>query len=467
MALITDPDQLLQGTEVTIDKVGLTYGLNLAGNLSEDGATLQAIYSFAKEDYLNEVNDIHKYTFPLLSITPEQYEIGNNGSKFSDWTWLNDATRKLIRTAGWREFDNTGSSTREYVGVITLGNIDATSKTVGDKAYYAFSSDSASTEFTYAGAVNEAVQIFGDATNGNFDKRSDVLSLYIRQEGKTYGQSTSTDIGLSTITYKAERFPLSEAVDDKILYTDTQIQNDAPFTSMSATYHQVAQSQLIGGVSYDFGVTVDGATGDDSQIYAYTQYLLRQTPDIDSEADAPTQPGNLQDQILAYDGQTLVAQSVTNTDGGGSGSRIINFDSNITNLLRFTDNSDASVTFPFVAAGNLLFNTNVVNDTAAKYWLFFQDANGNLIDSDNAIVINDNSATPISGTVTGQASISFDFDYDGNVQGGRTAGTDAGYVLRVIGLTTAQFAEVSGTISKAVGQNISITAALERNYVNP
>lgn len=467
MALIVDPDQLLQGTEVTIDKVGLDFTLNLAGNLSEDGVTLQAFYSFLKEEWLNEVNDVHKYTFPMLSITPEQFEIGNNGSKFSDWTWADDPTRKLIRTAGWREYDNTGSTTREYVGAITLGNIDATSKTVGDKAYYAFSSDTASTEFTYAGPVNEAIQIFGDATNGNFDKRSDVLTLYIRQEGKTYGQSTTTDIGLSTVTYKAERFPLSEANDLKISETDANIAANAPYTGMSITYHQVAQTQNIGGSNFDFGITIDGNNGTAEQIYEFVQWSLRQTSDVDAEADAPTQIGNLQDQLLQFVGDNLEALAATNTDGGGTGVRIINFDSNDTNRITFIDNVAASVTFPFVAAGTLSFNSNVVNDAAAKYWLFFQDANGNQIDSDAAIVINDNGGSPITGTVTGQASIAFDFDYDGNVQGGRTSGTDANYVLRVIGLTTAQFAEVSGTIGRSVGQNISITAALERNYVNP
>ena len=467
MALITDPDQLLQATEVTIDKVGLDFTLNLAGNLSEDGVTLQAFYSFLKEEWLNEVNDVHKYTFPMLSITPEQFEIGNNGSKFSNWTWADDPTRKLIRTAGWREYNDTGAITREYLGAITLGNIDATSKTVGDKAYYAFSSDTSSTQFTYAGAVNEGIQIFGDATNGAFDKRADILTLYIREEGKTYGQSTTTDIGLSTVTYKAERFPLSEADDLKITATDADIATLAPYTNMSITYHQLAQPQVIGGVSYDFGITVDGATGTAEQIYEYVQYQLRQVVDIDSEADAPQQTGNLQDELLRFVGENLEALSATNSDGGGTGIRVINFDSNDTNRITFIDNLGAGVTFPFVAAGTLSFNSNVVNDTAAKYWLFFEDANGNLIDSDAAIIINDNSAAAITGTVTGQANISWDFDYDGNIQGGRTAGTDANYVLRVIGLTTAQFAEVSGTIVRATGQNISITSALERNYVNP
>lgn len=466
MALITDPDQLLQATEVTINKVGLDFTLNLAGNLSEDGVTLQAFYSFLKEEWLNEVNDVHKYTFPMLSITPEQFEMGNNGSKFSNWTWADDATRKLIRTAGWREYESTGSTTREYLGAITLGNIDATSKTVGDKAYYAFSSDTSSTEFTYAGAVNEAVQIFGDATNGNFDKRSEVLTLYIREEGKTYGQSTTTDIGLSTVTYKAERFPLSEASDLKISETDANISTQLPYTGMSITYHQVPQAQVIGGTSYNFGITIDGNGGTAEQIYEFVQYSLRQTTDIDAEADAPTQVGNLQDQLLRFVGESLEALDATNTDGGGTGVRVSSFDSNDTNRITFSDNTGASVTFPFVAAGTLSFNANVVNDNTAKYWLFFQDVNGNLIDSDSAIIINDNSGTPITGTVTGAASIPFDFDYDNNVQGGRTSGTDATYVFRVIGSTIAQFAEVSGTINRSVGQNISITSALERNYVN-
>lgn len=466
MALITDPDQILQGTETTIDRVGLTLALNLAGNLSEDGVTGQAYYSFLKEEWLNEVNDVHKYTFPMLAITPEQFEVGNNGSNFSDWTWLNDATRKLIRTAGWAEYNSTSTLEREYVGVITLGNIDATSKTVGDKAYYAFASDTASTEFTYAGTVNEAVQIFGDATNGNFDKRPEVLTVYIRQEGKTYGQSTSTDIGLGSITYKAERFPLSEADDLKVTTSDGDIATLAPYTGMSITYHQLAQSQLIGGVSYDFGITIDGNGGTAEQIYEFVQYSLRQVSDIDSEADAPTQVGNLQDELLRFVGDNLEALAATNADGGGTGVRITTFDSNDTNRLTFVDNVAASVTFPFVAAGTLQFNTNVVNDTDAKYWLFFQDANGNQIDTDLAIIIDDNAGADITGLVSGQASIPFDFDYDGNVQGGRTAGTDANYVLRVIGLNTAQFAEVTGTIGRAVGQNISITAALERNYLN-
>ena len=70
MALITDPDQLNQGTEVTFDTSALTIALSLAGNLSEDGVTGQCLYSFSKEEWLAD-SELIKYTFPMLAITPE------------------------------------------------------------------------------------------------------------------------------------------------------------------------------------------------------------------------------------------------------------------------------------------------------------------------------------------------------------------------------------------------------------
>ena len=59
MAFINDPDQLNQGTEVTIDTGARTIALNAAGNLNDpgsqaadNGATLQALYSFLNLSWL-------------------------------------------------------------------------------------------------------------------------------------------------------------------------------------------------------------------------------------------------------------------------------------------------------------------------------------------------------------------------------------------------------------------------------
>ena len=67
----------------------------------------------------------------------------------------------------------------------------------------------------------------------------------------------------------------------------------------------------------------------------------------------------------------------------------------------------------------------------------------------------------------GGATAAFDFDYDGNTQGGRSAGTDAAITLKAIGTDTGQYVETEGTITRNVGLSFSLVAALERNYSNP
>jgi len=457
MTLITDPDSLNQGAEVTIDTAAKTITLNEAGNLSSDGVTLQALYSFLKEEWKND-NALIPFPFPMVAITPEQCEF------VSDWVPADDATRKLIRTGGWREVNASSVLNREYCGIITLGNIDT-----GDNAYYAFASDAARTAFTYDGPVNEAIQTFGDAANGDFDKRSDVLTVYIREQGKEFDQTDTDDIGVSTLTNKVERFPLGEDTDLKISASDNDIETTAPYTGMSVTFHATAQSRTIGGTSRDFGIIIDGNNGTAEQIYEFIQYQLRQ--DVDIDAGGAGVNGLLADAMLTFVGDRLDTLQAANPEGGGNGVTIDNYNSNDTNRLRFIDNTGTYRTFPFVSAGSLLFNDNLVNDASAIYRMFFTDpdetgSSGDEYGTDGALTVEDASGTPIEGNVSGQASISFDFDYDGNTQGGRTAGTDADVTIVAIGLDTAQFVVATGTITRSTGINFSLVSALERNYAN-
>lgn len=251
--------------------------------------------------------------------------------------------------------------------------------------------------------------------------------------------------------------------------------------------------------------------------------------------------------------QTL---SATNPLGGGTGVYVTNFDSNDTNRLSFADNefgTTARRTFPFVAAGTINFNANLVNDSIGTFWMFYEyterfteaftlssasgftavlasttvnldteldvndyinlqgftDPNNNgiwqvtgfgavspntasitkinqdtvsnevgpgsgtldknPINSPDAIIVDSAgsfSPLPITGAISGPTA-AFDYDYDGNVQGGRTASTDAAVLLRAIGLETAQFVETTGAITRTVGLSFTLTAGLERNYSNP
>jgi len=141
------------------------------GNVTDEGVTLQALYSFAKEEWKNDP-DLIKYDFPFTAITPEQFEIGSGTS--TGWQLFANTitttttfdgvdgngrkTRELIRTGGWSEFDLDGTTLlRQYAGVISLGTFDNDN----DLAYYQQGNDptdaTASENFVFTGPVNEGV----------------------------------------------------------------------------------------------------------------------------------------------------------------------------------------------------------------------------------------------------------------------------------------------------------------------
>jgi len=86
-------------------------------------------------------------------------------------------------------------------------------------------------------------------------------------------------------------------------------------------------------------------------------------------------------------------------------------------------------------------------------------------DTPDAVIVNDASSTPIEGQVTAK-EIAKTFDYDNNVQGGRTAGTDAPVAVEVNGLVTTW---VDGTfvITEATGLNFPLNPATDAVYSNP
>jgi hypothetical protein len=81
--------------------------------------------------------------------------------------------------------------------------------------------------------------------------------------------------------------------------------------------------------------------------------------------------------------------------------------------------------------------------------------------------VDDNSDVDISGNVSGSSYVDWDFDYDGNTQGGRTSGEDAYVVIVGIGHNTATFCTAELTIEGKTGNNITLVSGIERNYSNP
>ena len=164
--------------------------------------------------------------------------------------------------------------------------------------------------------------------------------------------------------------------------------------------------------------------------------------------------------------QDEICQAANEVDTG-DGVVIVGFASADTNRLVFVDNTGTSRTYPYVAVLQINFGTNLQNDASAIYRVFFTSVPSGDFGTSNAIIVNDNANSPMSGNVSAQAFVQRTFNYDGNVQGGRTAGQDAPITAVALGLSTAQYVLATGTIQRSIANAITLTAALERNYANP
>ena len=448
MAKIVDPDFLYRNLNVVFDATGKTIQVVEASGLTSDGVTLQCLYSFCKEQWKSQ-NDLIKYPFPWVAITAEQFELVNN------WNFKTELSKQLIRDGGWALKDSGSTSQEEYMNLTTLGAFNST----GDTAYYQQSLNGISTPTVYSGIVNQAIKIYGDASHGNINYRT-FFKIYLREQAKSYGYyDLITSQNLAALTYKKYALPLSNVLDLKITHTDVTITGSTPYTDMSITW-TTGSTRTIGGNPYDFNIIINGSGGTAEEIYEFVQWSLRQPGDIDASVSSRT--GKTAQELLTFVGDALKTNYTT--DGGVF---IDNFLPVDTNRLSFTDNLNQVRTYPYVAAGFLNFNDNLKNDTDAYYWVFFTNANGNVFDSPNAIIINNNAGSPITGLIGGNSSIAFDFDYQGNNQGGRTPNTDANFTAVAIGLNTGQYVLSTGSITRSTANSINFVAALERNFSNP
>jgi hypothetical protein len=199
-------------------------------------------------------------------------------------------------------------------------------------------------------------------------------------------------------------------------------------------------------------------------IYQSVQFQLRQNEDIDRGPSTPDGAitGKTADELLSFVGPTLVTSQGVYIDSYSSQD---NNDISLTATSN-ADGSSVSVEFDFKAQITLNFGQNLINDSDAKYFLFFANANGNAFGTSNAIIVNDaeDPVAPISGDVNGQSSVTRSFDFTGNDQGNRTPNTNAPVVGVGIGLVDGQYVRSDTTIERNTTNSLSLIAAFERNY---
>ena len=446
---ITDPDLLVEGTELTLDLTAKTFKLNEAGNLNfKEGVTLQALYSkFIK---LWETSAKNRYAFPMYVIDAKsgQFQIGTDGGTYNGWKPLDDATRQALRDGGWSEYSAAGDLLRQYVGIVSLGDVNT-----GAQLYYQRASTDAPSNFTFTDEVNEGIQVYGDAANGNLDKRT-YFKAFVREYGKKYKSSTLADTGQTATGAYTVNVLLSNEDDLKITHNDTTVSTTLPYTGITITYYGSDQTKTIGAGSYPFRVVINGNNATLEQIYEKVQYQLRQATDIDAGAGSVI--GKTASELLTFVGDTLVTSQ---------GVFVENIQAADLNRIEFYDQNNVKRVYPYSAAGTISFNTPLVTGSAGYYIMYFADTVTGDYGTANAIVVNDKDGVPIQGTINA-ASKSFTFDYDGNVQGSRTAGTDAGIVLVAGNKGYAKPVVVTGTITRAKGISFTATAETDRAFVS-
>lgn len=459
MPKITTRAGLNVGVELTVDESARTIALNVAGNLiAKDGATMRAVYS--KLIDLWATATYQDSPFPMYAIDQRsgQFQIGFDGAKFNNWSWANDATRSYIRDSGWDEFTPTapgadgtalsGTTKRQYVGAIAL----ASGFPAGAQFYYQKTAIGAAINFTYNDAPNEGVQVFGDATNGNFDNRA-FFKIFCREYNYSYDDSVLADISeTATGAYKIQ-LPVSVSGETKITANDAAM-TGAPYSGITVEYFAADQNRLIGGTNRQFRRIVQGNGATLEQIYTKLQFLLRQNVDIDSGAGTVT--GKTADQLCYFIGDTLYTTLSVYIDG------VLPADSN---RIVFLDQVGVARTNPFAASGSLSFNSPLIG-AGSSYRMFFTavPGAGNDWGEAAAVTVNDATGTPITGVITA-GSLSFSFDYDGNVQAGRTAGADASVELIAIRPSTGKYVRVTGTLTRSKSIVISAVAEQDRAYI--
>jgi hypothetical protein len=447
MAKITNKSQLNVGTELTIDEVARTFTLNVAGNLvAKDGVSLQALYSKFVDLWTTSGYQDSPFPMYAIDVLSGQFQFGTDGDRFSGWKPANDTVRNMLRDGGWSEYSAAGVLNRQYAGFNGLGSINA-----GAQPYYHLATVDAPTNFPFDDQFNVGIQVFGDAANGNFDKRT-FAKTFVREYGKKYKDSVLADTGkTATGAFKVD-FLISNEDDLKIQANDAAM-SGAPYSGITVEFFGSDQNKTIGSGSYPFRIIIEGNNATLEQIYTKIQYLLRQNSDIDAGAGSVT--GKTAAAMLEFVGDTLNTKT---------GVFINNVQSNDINRLVLKDQNGVDRTYPYVAAGTLSFNASLIG-AGSSYRLMFTapPGAGNDYGEAGAITVNDGSGTPITGTISA-ALIGFTFDYDGNVQGGFTAGTDRPVTLIGIRPGFGKFAVATGTLSRSKGISLSLVAEQDRAY---
>lgn len=260
MAKITSKASLNVGTELTVNTGTKKITLNVAGNLvAKDGVSWQALYSKIVDLWTTSAYNDFPFPFYALDVLSGQYLMGTDGATYNGWIFNDDASRGYMRDGGWSEYNASGGLGRQYSGMVSLGTVSS-----GAQLYYQTTSTGAPTNFLYTDAVNQGVQVYGNATNDatttNFDTRT-FFKGYVREYQKKYKDSVLADTGKTATGAYLVNLLLSNETDLDIQIADASI-GTSPYSEINVKYFATAFTKDVDtvGTNRSFGIVVDVGT---------------------------------------------------------------------------------------------------------------------------------------------------------------------------------------------------------------
>ena len=169
---------------------GLTYGTNTTANVGTKrfgltaDSTLQNYYSHMIEVWIAEGGEGGDFANTQFPITP------NGSTSFSfdyGWEWDGSTSIAHLSRDGMRYKDAGGTVTAMWAAILTSG------VPTGLQVRYQQQDGLGTTSAASTGNMDELVQIYGDATHGNFDY-TDWLVLKVQAAGYDQAEAVAADI---------------------------------------------------------------------------------------------------------------------------------------------------------------------------------------------------------------------------------------------------------------------------------
>ena len=358
-----------------------------------------------------------------------------------------------------------GVATRIYFGNKGLSAIFA-----GSQPYYQLSIQGTATNFSKVGQIDEAVQVYGDVSNGAFDSRT-YEAVSVRTYGNNYDRkSTTGDLGISQLGGYSTGFALNESAHlttkpatypfASVITTPTGVFVGMKLNKIASPVAKNGFSDTTGTRLFSWELINPNGAGLDQMVAWMDAFSTQAAQEADGLGVLTGKLGKNIDTWYYYNasGQVVTKSGVNPATEGLFLNNVPTADQQ---RVVFTGNDGVIKAYSFSVSVAANVGSTAKADTNAWYHSFFA-ANYNTA---GAVTVKSSTAVSIKGLASAadaSNNITFAFDYTGDTIGG-TAGTSKNAVFLCEGNGGATQAKTLYTISQVTSVAFACAPAVENN----